>query len=59
MSDGIAHYNGSDVQYIYKTNNNNISLQGTFVVFEKEVFIMADDIYNGLNYIIRGKLKEN
>jgi len=59
MEDGIAHYNGSDVQYIFKTNDINMSLQGTFVIFEKEVFVMADNVGNGSTYIIRGKLKED
>jgi hypothetical protein len=59
MYDGIAHYNGTDVQYVYRLTNYNIAIDGNFLVFEKDVFFMADNRSNGLNYIIRGKIKEN
>ena len=56
MTDGIAHYNGSDVEYLYHFNHPNISIFGTPVIFEKEVFILAYDFQNNLNLIFRGKL---
>jgi hypothetical protein len=57
MTDGIAHYNGSDVEYLYHFINPNIGIYGTPLVFEKEVFILAYDFTNKLNLIFRGTLK--
>ncbi|MCX6150727.1 MAG: hypothetical protein NTX22_09405 [Ignavibacteriales bacterium] len=59
MYDGIAHYNGTDLQYLYKLSDSNIAINGLFLVFDKHVFFMAENRSNGLNYIIRGKIKEN
>jgi hypothetical protein len=55
MLDGIAHYNGTDVAYIYK-NDHNPSISDA-VVFEKDVFFVAADFNNDLNLMIRGTLK--
>ncbi|MDT3695715.1 MAG: hypothetical protein ROY99_04930 [Ignavibacterium sp.] len=53
--DGIAHYNGSDIQYLYHFGNN-ISLSGE-VIFDNEIFFLAYDFNNSLNLVFRGKLK--
>jgi len=54
---GIAHYNGTDVQYLYQFNNTSIRIfMGR--VFDKEIFFLAYDTNNSLNLIIRGKLNE-
>jgi hypothetical protein len=55
MFDGIAHYNGSNVEYLYNFENE-ISIRDA-VVFEKEVFFLANDFNNNLNLVFRGKLK--
>ena len=54
---GIAPYNGTDVQYLYQFNNTSIRIfMGR--VFDKEIFFLAYDTNNSLNLIIRGKLNE-
>ncbi len=55
MKDGIAHYNGSDIQYLYHFHTG-IQLLGTPPIFDKEIFFLAYDFVNNLNLIIRGKL---
>jgi len=58
MFDGITHYNGTDVEYLYRFNNSgNISILDA-IVFDDAVFFLANDYnHNGSNLIIRGKLK--
>ena len=55
MRDGIAHYNGTDVQYLYHFHKG-IQMSGAPAIFDKEVFFLAYDFVNNLNLIIRGKL---
>jgi len=55
MTDGIAQYNGTDIQYIYKFSHPQIGLSSA-VIFDKEVFFLAYDFQNQLNLIIRGTL---
>ncbi len=54
MSDGIAHFNGNDVQYIYRFSGkkyiNSIS------IFEKDIFILLNDFDEFTSLIIHGKL---
>ena len=57
MKDGIAHYNGNNIEYLYHFNHPGISISGYPVIFEKEVFILAYDFQNNLNLIFRGELK--
>ena len=56
MFDGIAHYNGIDIRYIYKFNRNTSITDG--VIFDKDIFFLAIDRYNSNDYIIHGKLKQ-
>jgi hypothetical protein len=56
MYDGIAHYNGSDIEYLYKFSSNNTSITNG-VVFEKDIFFIAIDFNNSQNLLIHGKLK--
>jgi hypothetical protein len=52
---GIAHFNGTDIQYLYLLSDESIRIfMG--IVFEKAVFFLAYDFSNSLNLIIRGKL---
>ena len=55
MKDGIAHYNGMDIQYLYHFHTG-IQFLGAPSIFDKEVFFLAYDFVNNLNLIIRGKL---
>jgi hypothetical protein len=56
MYDGIAHYNGTDIKYLYTFDNSGISITGA-AIFEEDVFIMAYDFSKNLNLVFRGKLK--
>lgn len=54
MTDGIAHYNGNNIEYIYHFEGR-ISITDA-VLFENEVFFLAFDISNGNDLIYHGKL---
>jgi hypothetical protein len=56
LQNGIAHYNGSDVQYLKHFNESGINIIDG-LVFESEVFFICYDFNNSLNLIINGKLK--
>ena len=56
MMNGIAHYNGIDVQYLYNFPYRAYSISDA-VLFEKDVFFLANDFNNGLNLIFHGQLK--
>lgn len=57
MTDGITHYNGTDVQYLFKFPNRNI--HGTDIeAFPGSVFISADDWVTHKNFIYRGYLQQ-
>jgi hypothetical protein len=54
MTDGIAHYNGSNIKYIYQFENPTSITDA--VMFDDEVFILAFDITNGNDLIFHGIL---
>ena len=56
LQDGIAHYNGSDIEYLHHFNESGISIIDGFV-FEHEVFFLCYNFNKSLNLIFRGKLK--
>lgn len=57
MQDGIAHYNGTDIEYIYRfENSTSISITDA-VIFEKEIVFLAMDLQNNQNIILRGALE--
>jgi len=51
---GLLHYNGSDMKTIYETHLFLISK----IVFEKEIFVAAEDDENHKYIILHGKLKD-
>ncbi len=54
MKDGIAHYNGVNIEYIFI--KGNIQVVGSMIL-EKQIFFIAfDRIQEGRNFVIRGKL---
>ncbi|NCQ17512.1 MAG: hypothetical protein COW85_00965 [Ignavibacteria bacterium CG22_combo_CG10-13_8_21_14_all_37_15] len=55
MNDGIAHYNGTDVEYIYRFTSN-ISIT-CWYIFEKDIVFIAYDFVKDVHLIYRGKLK--
>ncbi|MCL5020856.1 MAG: hypothetical protein M1339_04160 [Bacteroidetes bacterium] len=57
MTDGVAHYNGTDVQYLFKFPNSNTFL--TFIrAFPGSVFVSAHDYSSRLSFIYRGYLQQ-
>jgi hypothetical protein len=58
MSDGIAHYNGSDIEYLYNFTNKTISFAGTPLILNSDVFIgsLSENGNEVKNIILHGKL---
>ena len=56
MQNGIAHYNGTDLQYLIKFNNKRL-LASDAMVFEKDVFVTAKDYVTGYSIIYHGVLR--
>jgi len=54
MNDGVGHYNGTDLQTIYKADWGLGFLGGA--VFDNEVFFLCSDV-KGISYLLHGKLK--
>ena len=54
MQDGIAHYNGTDIQYIYRYTGSEEAFSAA--VLSNDVFILTNDLHNNLTIIIRGHL---
>jgi hypothetical protein len=57
MEDGIAHFNGYDIEYLYRFNDTNLSL-GTAALFDDQVYFLCHDFSNNLNLVIKGSLKQ-
>ncbi len=55
MLDGIAQYNGTDVQYIFTRPNLNIS---AMVAFPSSIFAIGYSYTTHLNYVYRGYLPQ-
>jgi len=56
MVDGIAHYNGSNIEYLFHYNLRTY-IAGA-VLFKDDVFFSIYESQTGLNLIYHGKLKE-
>jgi hypothetical protein len=56
MHDGLAHYNGTDVQYLFKTTDNT-AMAPNMAIFDKDVFVNVKDFNTGYNIIYHGTLK--
>jgi hypothetical protein len=54
MWDGLAHYNGNDIEYLLRVNN--LSLRHVFVL-ENEVIVLYNDLSKYITYIYKGVLK--
>jgi len=57
MTDGLAHYNGNDIKYLFKYNQSNVSIFGA-ALFDKEVFFLVHEFTTSLSLIYHGKLKQ-
>ncbi|MCU7495444.1 MAG: hypothetical protein HF314_10025 [Ignavibacteria bacterium] len=58
MFDGLAHYNGSDIQYVLKYNGELQLIGGNPVLFDKEFFCAYCDRVTFKNMVLHGRLKE-
>ncbi len=56
MQDGLAHYNGTDWQYLFKSIGQT-ALMPNSVIFDKDIFIPAKIRTTGYPIIYHGKLK--
>ncbi len=56
MKDGLAHYNGEDIEYLLHYPNYSRSF-GEAAVFDKDVFQVYFDHLSGKNMVLHGKLK--
>lgn len=55
MTDGLAHYNGSNVEYLINFTKPRTKILGA-VLFENEVFFIVYEASTNLNLIYHGKL---
>ncbi len=58
MIDGLAHFNGTNLEYLYPFSNQYTSILNRALLFEKDVFFTVHDNQNDLNLILRGHLKD-
>ncbi|MBI9072672.1 MAG: hypothetical protein JEY94_13800 [Melioribacteraceae bacterium] len=56
MNNGFAHFNGSEIEYICNFRND---MSSDMIVFDKEIFILSNDLSKDLNIIFRGKYFKN
>ncbi|MGE5497229.1 MAG: hypothetical protein ACM3Q2_04130 [Syntrophothermus sp.] len=55
LENGIAHYNGKDVAFLYKFNNSDFYVNDTFC-FQNSIYLLAYDYATNFNIILKGKL---
>jgi hypothetical protein len=58
MRNGLAHYNGENIEYLYQFDNSFISIYHKPLLFEKDVYFTVHDNMNDINLILEGKLEE-
>ena len=56
MTDGLVHYNGSDMEYLKYFDKSRTQIFGA-TLFEKEVFFLVSEAQTNLNLIYHGVLK--
>jgi len=56
MNNGLAHYNGNDVKYLFSLGSSLESISSNAIIFQKEVFFIVRDFNNGTNLIYHGIL---
>ena len=56
MTDGLAHYDGNDVQYLFHYNRPNVEIFGA-ALFKNDVFFLVYEYTTGLSLVYHGKLK--
>tara|TARA_R110000868_G_C10953318_1_gene767983 strand:+ start:130 stop:1161 length:1032 start_codon:yes stop_codon:yes gene_type:complete len=58
MKNGLVHYNGEDISYLFDLNNTLFSISNNAILFEDEVFFIVNDFDEGTNYIYHGILTD-
>jgi hypothetical protein len=58
MMDGLAHYNGTDIEYLFYFNKQPRTQIWDAVIFDKEVFFLVYEDITKLSLIYHGKLKD-
>lgn len=58
MNNGLVHYNGENLEYLFNHNRSLLSLSRNAMIFEKAVFFIVNDYNEGTNYIYHGTLNE-
>jgi hypothetical protein len=56
MFNGVAHFNGTDVEYLYHFSPPSINLMKNAVIFEREVFFCGLSRLDWSNVVLHGKL---
>ena len=56
MTDGLAHYNGIDIKYLFQYSQSNVSIFDS-AIFDNDVFFLLYEFQTGLSLIYHGKLK--
>jgi len=57
MTDGLAHYNGKDIEYLFYFNKTPRTQIFGASLFENDIFFLVYESQTGLNLIYHGKLK--
>ena len=57
MINGIAHYNGTDLEYLYKFTHNYTSIGRGPIIFNNDIFFCMWDPISNINMVLHGKLK--
>ncbi len=57
MTDGLAHYNGSDIQYLFYFNTTPRTQIFGVALFEKEVFFLVYESQTRLSMSYHGKIE--
>ncbi len=55
MYDGLMHYNGSNIEYLFHFNKSRTQIFGA-ALFEKDVYFLVSEGQTNLNLIYHGKL---
>ncbi len=54
MQDGIAHYNGTDIEYIYKFPFETMRFTGSPLILDKEIFYCIRNYGEYYNLVLHG-----
>ncbi len=57
MTDGLAHYNGNDMEYLFYFNRTPSTQIYGSALFEKDVFFLVDEAPSGLSLVYHGRLE--